>query len=427
MRAREYPELGERLYRTRLSSGLTYLAVPKPGFSGWTLLLRAAFGSADTRWRADGESASVPAGTAALLAEALASGPFGDELRTLGYRIRTRVTCGGTEFYVYGAGDAAKAAELLLRMIADRESGSAYLESALRAAGRRERSRTPEDLAADGLRAALFAGHPMGAPCTGTQAEREKIGPETLDLAYAAWYRPACLALAAAGDLSPEAVAEAAANRSCAVFGERPVPETPALPPEEPEEPRLSMDVPYSGSFFALGARYAAAEDGPGMLRQWAAASLTARIAAGPSSPLADGLLRRGILTQAPKKTVLCGNAPMLALAGAGRDPAAVCAGFGEAAADLAARGPEPAALDRAVRGETGAFLGILDRPGALCAALAEGWQYGWDALSAPQILYSVTPDELRRFAGDTITARRLAVAVVKHTENDKEAGNDDD
>ena len=29
--------------------------------------------------------------------------------------------------------------------------------------------------------------------------------------------------------------------------------------------------------------------------------------------------------------------------------------------------------------------------------------------------------------AGDTITARRLAVAVVKHTENDKEAGTDDD
>ena len=32
MRAREYPELGERLYRSRVSNGLLFLAAPKPGY-----------------------------------------------------------------------------------------------------------------------------------------------------------------------------------------------------------------------------------------------------------------------------------------------------------------------------------------------------------------------------------------------------------
>ena len=427
MRGREYPELGERLYRTRLSSGLTYLAVPKPGFSGWTLLVRAAFGSVDTRWRADGETAAVPFGTAAVLAEALTGGPFGDELRAKGYAVDARVTGDCTEFSVQGAGDAAEAAELLLRMVTDRDSASADPAGACRAVEWKERERTPETLAMDGLRALLFAGHPMGEVFSGTFKGRAVIDGETLDRAYAAWYRPGSLALAAAGDLVPERVAEAAGNRSCAVYGEKAVSETPPLPPEEPEEPRLVMETAYSGTFFSLGTRYAPAEDGPGMLRQRAIASLTARIAAGPSSPLLGELTRRGVLPRRPDAKILGCGAPMLALTGMSRDPSAVCAAFGEAAADLAARGPEHSALERAVRGETGAFLARLDRPWDLCSDLAEGWQYGYDALTEPQIFSSVTPDELRRFAGDAITARRLAVAVVKHTENKEEAGKDND
>ena len=427
MRGREYPELGERLYRTRLSSGLTYLAVPKPGFSGWTLLLRAAFGSADTRWRADGGIAAVPSGTAAVLAEALAAGPFGGELRALGCDVGVRVTGDGTEFAVHGAGDAAKAAELLMRMISDREAASADPERARRAAEEKERERGPEALALDGLRALLYAGHPLGEAFEGTRESRNAVDRETLDRAYAAWYRPAGLVLTAAGDLSPERTAEAAGNRSWAVYGDTPAPEIPAPPPEEPEEPRLAIEKAYSGTFFALGARLAPAEDGPGLLRQRAVASLTARIAAGPASPLAETLVRRGVLPGRPETGILGGKAPMLAFTGASRDPAAVCTALGEAAADLAARGPERGALERAVRGETGAFLACLDRPEKLCAALAEGWQYGYDALAAPQVCAAVTPDELRHFAGETITARRLAVAVVKHTENKEEAGKDND
>ncbi len=427
MRGREYPELGERLYRTRLSSGLTYLAVPKPGFSGWTILLRAAFGSADTRWRADGETAAVPSGTAAVLAEALTAGPFGDELRARGYAVDTRVTGDCTEFSVHGAGEASKAAEILLRMVADRDSVSADPGRACLAVERKERERTPETLALDGLRALLFAGHPMGETFSGTGRGRDSLDGETLDRAYAAWYRPAGLALAAVGDLMPERVAEAAGNRSCSVYGEKAAAETPALPPEEPEEPRLIIGKAYSGTFFSLGTRYAQAADGSGMLRQRAIASLTARIAAGPASPLSETLIRRGILSRTPEMSTTGCGVPMLALTGMSRDPSAVCAAFGEAAADLAARGPEQGALERAVRGETGAFLACLDRPGDLCSALAEGWQYGFDALTVPQVLSSVEPDELRGFAGDAITARRLAVAVVKHIENIEEAGKDDD
>ena len=63
----EYPRLGESVYRTVLSNGLTVQIVPRPGFTRKLCYFATDFGAIHTDFRLDGREYHVPAGIAHFL------------------------------------------------------------------------------------------------------------------------------------------------------------------------------------------------------------------------------------------------------------------------------------------------------------------------------------------------------------------------
>ena len=67
MTAFDYPRLDERLYRQKLSNGLTVMVVPRPGFTRKLAYFVTDFGSIHTDFKLEGREIHVPAGIAHFL------------------------------------------------------------------------------------------------------------------------------------------------------------------------------------------------------------------------------------------------------------------------------------------------------------------------------------------------------------------------
>ena len=63
----EYPQLGEGLYKERLSKGLTVMVVPRPGFSKKLAYFVTDYGSIHTDFELEGKQYKAPAGVAHYL------------------------------------------------------------------------------------------------------------------------------------------------------------------------------------------------------------------------------------------------------------------------------------------------------------------------------------------------------------------------
>ena len=83
MRSREYPLCGRRVYRTRLSCGLSLLVIPQPGFSRRFAALAVRCGSTDTAWKLGDARFEAPSGTAHFLEHTLFEMPWGSAMDRL--------------------------------------------------------------------------------------------------------------------------------------------------------------------------------------------------------------------------------------------------------------------------------------------------------------------------------------------------------
>lgn len=61
---KDYPAIGERLYRRVLPNGLTVLVVPRPGFTRKSAYFVTNFGSLHMDFRFKGKEYHAPAGVA---------------------------------------------------------------------------------------------------------------------------------------------------------------------------------------------------------------------------------------------------------------------------------------------------------------------------------------------------------------------------
>ena len=67
MKRYDYPEIGESVYRTVLSNGLTLCVVPKEDYARTYALFATRYGGMDLRFRIGGEFMDTPAGIAHYL------------------------------------------------------------------------------------------------------------------------------------------------------------------------------------------------------------------------------------------------------------------------------------------------------------------------------------------------------------------------
>ena len=121
MTAFDYPRLDERLYRQKLSNGLTVMVVPRPGFTRKLAYFVTDFGSIHTDFKLEGREIHVPAGIAHFLEHKMFDLP-GDrdvsaELAALGAGTNAFTSYDMTAYYITCTENFEPALRLLLEFV----------------------------------------------------------------------------------------------------------------------------------------------------------------------------------------------------------------------------------------------------------------------------------------------------------------------
>ena len=117
----EYPELGEVLYKERLSNGLTVIVLPRPGFSRKLAYFVTDFGSIHTDFLLEGKEIHAPAGIAHFLEHKMFDLP-GDrdvsaELAALGAGTNAFTSYDMTAYYITCTENFEPALRLLIEFV----------------------------------------------------------------------------------------------------------------------------------------------------------------------------------------------------------------------------------------------------------------------------------------------------------------------
>ena len=169
-----------------------------------------------------------------------------------------------------------------------------------------------------------------------------------------------------------------------------------------------------SNTQFLFGAKLTPAKPGPERLRQVLTAELALRYLMGESSPLYTSLYAKNLIHSDFSAGVdYAAGAAMLIAGGEGRDPHSVLTAVEGALAELR-REVDVEAFQRIRRAVLGISLRDLDRLGGLCTAMAEAGFAGYCPLDAPEVLESITPEEIQRALLDWLRPEHIALSVIE-------------
>jgi zinc protease len=276
----------------------------------------------------------------------------------------------------------------------------------------------PYGLADERLHELLFpAGHPYSWPTIGYMRDLEAISLDDARAFYSTYYTPGNAVLVFAGDVEPErafALAERYFGDIAAGPAIPPSP-APALPPL-PAERRGTMedDVSFPRVYLAY------AVPGYGTDGWVALDALAYLLADGDSSRLQRALVRDGRLAQDVDTylypTALCGMFGIVCTARSEIDPQALEDAVRRVLDDVARDGVTDdeltGAVNRVRRDHVGQLATMEERADALAYAatvLGEA-----DALNRVLDAYArLTTDDLRRVAGEYLSAERCATLIV--------------
>ena len=210
-----YPDLGETLFRRKLSNGLTVMVAPKPGFTRKLAYFVTDFGSIHRDFVFEGQTHHVPAGVPHYLEHKLFELPERDvtaEFAALGANANAFTSYDMTAYYFSCTEKFEKCLRLLLEFVStpwfpeesvireqgiiDQEIGM-YLDS-------------PDAAVFDRLMENMYRSHPIRVPILGSRESIREITPEILTLCHRAFYAPGNMILCVVGDVDPEAVAAVA-------------------------------------------------------------------------------------------------------------------------------------------------------------------------------------------------------------------------
>ncbi len=421
MKSREYPRCGQRVYRTRLGNGMTLLVLPKPGSSVKFAGLAVKYGGTDQVFTHKDTRYETPAGIAHFLEHAVFETPEGSALErmsALGASVNAYTGPFETMYHVYCTEQLETLLEMLFGFVMTPVFPNAVVQ--------REREVITQELnmlkdrpanaALYGLMETLFSRHPIREHVGGTAESMGEITPELLSLCHSAFYQPRNMVLCVVGDVNPDKIAEIAAR--CTPDGSGYRPETAPPPAEalEPQEPRRCIEMPVARPRFRLGGRIRLTEENP--LQQTLTAELAMNVLLAKSAPLYTEAYEKGIIDRSFGWGVsFRGSVPYWLCGGESDEPGALCARFGQQAADMAAWGVEKNVFLRQKRTMYGQLLRQLDDPETLCMEQCIGVFEDWDPLAAFECLEGIQPDAVQAWIGENCQARRLGISVVKNSE----------
>jgi predicted Zn-dependent peptidase len=389
-----------------------------PGFQTKYAFFAANFGGCDRRFLLDGKWKEIPAGTAHFLEHKLFDMPEGsaaERLAALGASSNAYTGHGMTGYLFSCTENFAPCLEELLRFVTtpyftpesvEKERGiiaqeiSMYEDDPSRRVDRR-------------FFRALYRGHPVRDPVTGTAESIGRITAEELYECHRRFYTPGNMVLCCAGDIDPEKVM-ALAEKLTVPGEEAPAREWGGDEDLSPASVRIEEKMAVSMPIFQLGAKLPWRPDPGEWTREMLLADLSCELLLGVGSPLYSEMYDAGIIDHSfymgaydfPRGGVVYagGRCP---------DPMAVLGRISDAAEAFRMDAGAVARLERLKRARLGGFLMSLDAPEELPDVQAESYFGGWERMDFPALLESVRGADAERFLRETFRPERLALSVI--------------
>ena len=419
-----YPQVGEALYKTKLSCGLSVAVLPRPGFTKKLCYLVADCGAIHREFSMDGASYHAPAGVAHYLEHKLFDLPGRDvteEFATLGAIPNAFTGYDMTAYYFSCTEHFEENLSLLLEFVTTPYFTDESVKKEQGIIGQEiDMNRdNPDSRLFELLMVSMYENHPINVPILGTRASISEITPQVLNDFYKAYYCPDNLFLCVVGDVDPEEVCAIAEKR----LGQIPNPQVTAKRAwDEPITTKTKyatapMDVALP--MFQLGFKCERLPYGEEGVKQEIIGDLAAEALFGESSRLYLKLYDEGLIDASfggGFETIE--GMSMLLASGDSESPDRVRDAILEEAKHISATGIDENDFLRMKRSALGRRIRSLDSFEATCFRLCAYHFSGFDYFNIPDVYQQVTKEAVEQFILKTVCNDRLCMAVITPKED---------
>ncbi len=415
---RQYPQLGEALFRQTLPNGLTVAVVPRKGFQRKLAYFVTDFGSIHRDFTLEGKKYHMPAGVAHFLEHKMFELPGRDvtaEFAAQGAVVNAFTSFDMTAYYFSCTEHFQENLRLLLEFVStpyfpaesvEREMGIIDQEIGMNAD-------TPDSCVFERLMEQMYETHPIRVPILGSSESIRKITPEILHLCHRAFYTPGNMILCVVGDVEPESVCTIARQ----VLGDENRPVGQKLRPwqekmEHCGEARSQMAVAMP--MFQLGFKCEPLPTGEASIHQEIIGDLAAEVLFGESSELYLRLYEEGLIDSSFgggfESVDGCG---MLTIGGDSEDPAAVRDAILAEAKRIGDQGLQETDFSRLKRSAMGRRIRDLDSFDSTCFRLCAYHFSDFDYFRFPSVYADVQAEEIMDFLRRVVTDQRCSLSVI--------------
>lgn len=415
----DFPNLGETLYKTVLSNGLSVAVVPRAGFNRKIAYFVTDFGGIHRDFTVKGEHIQVPGGIAHYLEHKLFDMPDMDvtaRFAAMGASPNAFTSYDITAYYFNCTDHFEACLQLLLQFVStpyfteesvQKEQGIIGQEIGMN-------EDNPDTRIFENLVSAMYRVHPVTVPILGTRESIAEITPQLLETCHRAFYRPKNMLLCVVGDVDPEAVCQMAENilpadtlvvsRVDAWQEEMTVKELVV---------RQAMEVAMP--MFQLGFKCEPLGLGESAVRGEAVGELAAEVLFGESSRLYLQLYEEGLIDSSfgGGFDTLDGLA-MLTVYGDSRNPEAVRDAILQEARRIMQEGVPGETLLRLKRSAMGRRVRELDSFDSTAFRVCAYHLSGFDYFRFPEIYAAVEEADILDFLSRVVRQERCALSIVE-------------
>ena len=420
MIVKEYPRLGEKIYRHKLSNGLEVVVASKPDHVRSYAFFATRYGGMDLRFQLDGRWLDTPAGIAHYLEHKMFDTEEGNVLQEFaknGAYDNAFTSNAITAYYVECTEHFYDNLRLLLRFVSVPyfTAESVEKEQGIIAQEIRMVEDDPDWRVYANLMECLYQESPVRFPVAGTVESIRQITPQTLYDCHRAFYTPSNMILVCVGSMDPDQVAaeaEAILPKEGGEAIERDYGAGEGRAPARREKRRV-MEV--SSPMFLAGCKCRAQETGEGRLRQSIVGDLACDVLFGESSPLYTRLYEEGVINGS-----LGGNFDMLPgvaylyVGGDAKDPRRVFEEIGRQAKKLGEEGIDEAFYQQIRRASYGGMIRSLNSFENIAVSMAEGYFRGFDYYHFPEVFDTVSKADVEAFLRENVTGERAALSIIQ-------------
>lgn len=415
----DYPRLGERVFRQKLSNGLEAVVVSKPLHAKSYAFFAVRYGGMDLRFRLGDRWRDTPAGVAHFLEHKLFDTETGSASQLFaqnGASDNAFTSSDMTAYYVECTEKFGENLRTLLSFVStpyftresvDREQGIIAQEIQMV-------EDDPDWRIYEDLMECLYRASPVRIPVAGSVESIRSITPQVLYDCHRAFYTPSNMVLVCVGGMDPEEVftlAEDLLPREGGPAADRDYGLEDAAPVCKTSLRRMEVSMPM----FLAGYKCPPPAEGEERLRQSIIGDLACDVLFGDSSPLYTRLYEEGAINGS-----LGGNfdqlpgAAYLYVGGDAKDPRRVFEEIGREAARLGREGIGEDFYRQIRRASYGQMIRSLNSFENIAVSMAESYFQGFDYYRFPEVFASVEKSDVEAFLRENVTAERSAFSLIE-------------